>query len=307
MRRRDFLAQGGVVGAAAALAGSAQPQAAKADGTGGGGKFKLKYAPHAGMFAESAGPDPVDQLKFAHDQGFTAWEENGFRGWDRPLQERFAKTLGDLGMTMGVFVAYGNFGKAAFTVGNAAEQEEVLKNIRDSVPVAKLVGAKWMTVVPGLYDQKLDWDYQTANCVDLLRRCAEIFEPHGLVMVLEPLNWRTNHPGLFLHTVPQAFEICRAVNSPACKILYDLYHAQIELGNLIPNIDRAWSETEYYQIGDNPGRNEPGTGEINYRNIFKHLHGRGFDGVLGMEHGKSKPGKEGEAALIAAYRAADEF
>lgn len=306
MRRRDFLVRGGVVGAAAVGAAVAKPQAAGAAAAG-GGKFKMKYAPHAGMFADSAGDDPVDQLKFAADQGFTAWEENGFKGWDRPLQERFAKTLRERDVTMGVFVAYGDFSKAAFTKGDATQHEEVLKSIRDSVPVAKLVGAKWMTVVPGLYDQKLDWDYQTANCVDLLRRCAEIFEPHGLVMVLEPLNWRTDHPGLFLHTVPQAFEICRAVNSPACKILYDIYHAQIELGNLIPNIDLAWDETPYYQIGDNPGRNEPGTGEINYRNIFKHLHEKGFDGVLGMEHGVAGAGKEGEAALIAAYRAADDF
>jgi hydroxypyruvate isomerase len=279
--------------------------------SGGGGsngkKFRMKYAPHAGMFEDSAGKDPVEQLKFAADQGFTAWEENGFKGWDRGLQERFARTLEELDVTMGVFVAYGDFGKSAFASGKSGEHEAVLASIRDSVDVAKRVNAKWMTVVPGAVDQRLDPDYQTANCVDLLRRCAEIFEPHGLVMVLEPLNWLTNHPGLFLRTVPQAYEICRAVDSPSCKILYDIYHAQIQHGNLIPNIDLAWTETAYYQIGDNPGRNEPGTGEINYRNVFKHLHEKGFDGVLGMEHGVSRGGVEGEQALIAAYRAADDF
>ncbi len=307
MQRRDFLKRGGTIGAAAAVGARLATTAVGADGQAAGKKFKMKYAPHKGTFEASAGPDAVDQLQFVADQGFTAWEENGFKGWAKDEQERFAKKLDQLGMTMGVFVCYGDFTKAAFAVGDKSQHEEVLKSVRESVDVAQRVNAKWMTLVPGLYDQKLDWEYQTANCIDLLRRCAEVFEPHGLVMVLEPLNWRNDHPGLFLHTVPQAYEICRAVNSPACKILYDIYHAQIELGNLIPNIDLAWEETAYYQIGDNPGRNEPGTGEVNYRNIFKHLHEKGFDGVLGMEHGKSIGGKEGEAALVQAYRAADDF
>ena len=72
-------------------------------------------------------------------------------------------------------------------------------------------------------------------------------------------------------------------------------------------MDAAWSEVGYFQIGDNPGRNEPTTGEVNYRNVFAHIHGKGYAGVLGMEHGNSKPGKEGERALIDAYRACDAF
>ncbi|MDH3734032.1 MAG: TIM barrel protein, partial [Gemmatimonadota bacterium] len=114
-----------------------------------------------------------------------------------------------------------------------------------------------------------------------------------------------NHPGLFLKKISHAYEICRAVDSPACKILNDLYHQQITEGNLIPNIDAAWDETAYFQIGDNPGRNEPTTGEINYANVFRHIHERGFDGILGMEHGNSRPEAAGERAVIAAYRSVD--
>jgi hydroxypyruvate isomerase len=146
--------------------------------------------------------------------------------------------------------------------------------------------------------------YQTANVVESLRRASEILEPHGLVMVLEPLNPR-NHPGLFLSKMSQAYEICRAVDSPACKILDDLYHQQVTEGNLIPNIDRSWSEIAYFQIGDNPGRNEPTTGEIHYANVFRHIHEKGYDGILGMEHGNSRAGREGERAVIEAYRSVD--
>ena len=81
-----------------------------------------------------------------------------------------------------------------------------------------------------------------------------------------------NHPDLFLTKISQTYEICKAVDSPSCKILFDIYHQQIQEGNLIPNMELSWDEIGYFQIGDNPGRKEPTTGEINYKNIFKYIH-----------------------------------
>lgn len=299
MQRREFLA---TAVTAAAVAGSSHAADGNAKRT-----FRLKYAPHFGMFRHTAGDDPIDQLKFMADQGFTALEDNGMKSRPVELQEKIAKTMQQLGMEMGVFVATGDFTRPTFAVKDKSVREKFLKDIKDSVEVAKRVNAKWCTVVPGRYHEGMEWDYQTANVIENLKYCAEIFEPHGLVMVLEPLNWWANHPGLFLTKIPQAYMICRAVNSPACKILFDIYHQQITEGNIIPNIDMAWSEIAYFQVGDNPGRKEPMTGEINYRNIFKHIHSKGFDGIVGMEHGNSKPGKEGEQAVIDAYVESDQF
>jgi hydroxypyruvate isomerase len=309
MERRAFLAQSSTLAVGAVLAAAQVPAAAQDAGSAGAKimPFKLKYGPHHGHFEAHVGRDYIDQINYAADQGFTAWEDNGMKGRDVAMQERIGKALANRGMTMGVFVAHGDFAKRTFVGQDKDARQRVVQDIKDSVEVAKRVGAKWMTVVPDAYDPRLEWGYQTAHCVDLLRECAAVFEPHDMIMVLEPLNWWTNHPGLFLHKIPQAYEICRAVNSPACKILFDMYHQQIQEGNIIPNIDLAWDEIAYFQTGDNPGRNEPGTGEINYRNIFKHIHAKGFDGVIGMEHGKSIGGKEGEDALVAAYRAADDF
>jgi hydroxypyruvate isomerase len=303
MKRREFLTAGSVAGSA--LLTSAASRAAAA-GTA-PHTFQLKYAPHFGMFKKTAGEDPIDQLKFAADQGFTAWEDNGMKKKPVELQENIARTMEDLGIEMGVFVAHGDFGKVTFAGNNKGEREKVLQDVRESVEVAKRVNAKWTTVVLDRFDERQQSDYQTANAIELLKRCAEICEPHGLVMVLEPLNWWTNHPGLFLERIPQAYQICRAVDSPSCKILFDIYHQQISEGNLIPNIDKAWKEIAYFQIGDNPGRKEPGTGEINYPNIFAHIKSKGFTGIMGMEHGNSRPGKEGEQAVIDAYVAADSF
>jgi len=126
-------------------------------------------------------------------------------------------------------------------------------------------------------------------------------------MVIEPLNTLHDHPGLFLTGIPQAYLICRAVNSPAVKIVNDLYHQQITEGNLLPNIIYAYDEIGAFHLGDNPGRKEPTSGEINYKNIFKHLYERGYEGVLCMEHGKTLSGKEGDERVIAAYRECDSF
>ena len=191
--------------------------------------------------------------------------------------------------------------------GKASDRKAFLEEIQASVAVAKRVNAKWMTVVPGTVDLKLVEDYQTANVIESLKQASAILEPHGIVMVLEPLNWYRNHAGLFLKESPQAFQICRAVNSPSCKILFDIYHQQIQEGNLIPNIEKCWDEIAYFQIGDNPGRKEPTTGEINYKNVFKYIHSRGFKGVMGMEHGNSRPDKAGEIAVIEAYKQVDDF
>jgi hydroxypyruvate isomerase len=101
--------------------------------------------------------------------------------------------------------------------------------------------------------------------------------------------------------------LCQAVDSPSCKILFDIYHQQIQEGNLIPNMEMAWDDIAYFQVGDNPGRKEPGTGEINYQNVFRHIYQKGFRGVVGMEHGNSVNGKDGELKVIEAYKNADNF
>lgn len=268
-------------------------------------KFKLNYAPHFGMFSNSAGEDLIDQLKFMSDQGFTALEDNGLMGRDVAVQTKIGETLQKLGMTMGVFVV-DKGGNMANTLA-AGKKENIdifLDGCRRAVDVAKRVNAKWMTVVPGAFERRLPTGIQDANVIEALRRGAEILEPHGLVMVLEPLS---DSPDLYLQTSDQTYMICKAVNSPACKILYDIYHMQKTEGHLIRNIELTWDEIAYIQVGDNPGRKEPTTGEINYKNIFKYIYEKGYKDVVGMEHGNSMPGAEGELALIKAYREVDSF
>ena len=305
MDRRKFLTTTGLAGTGAALTQNvygrinAPSMAAHS--------YNLKYAPHQGMFEDHAGKDILLQLDFMADEGFKAFEDNGMKGRSIVEQEKMATLMSKRGMDMGVFVAHTIYWKEPnLASGKQDKRDEFLKEIKESVEVAKRVNAKWMTVVPGHVDLRQNMGYQTAHVVESLKRACAILEPHGLVMVLEPLNFR-NHPGLFLSESPQAYEICKAVDSPSCKILFDIYHQQIQEGNLIPNIEACWDEIAYFQIGDNPGRKEPTTGEINYMNVFKYIHSRGFKDILGMEHGNFYPGKAGERAVIDAYKKSDAF
>jgi hydroxypyruvate isomerase len=270
-------------------------------------QFKLKYAPSFGMFKEHAGNDLIDQIKFIHDQGFRAIFDNSLMSREPEMQEKIANELSRLGMDLGPFVLYADFSVKSMVTRDPEIMEMLRGKMKNGLEVQKRTNVKTALVVPGRYDEKLAWDYQTANVIDSMRMLCDMAGPSGLVLVMEPLNAHTDHPGLFLTTMPQCHMICKAVNHPSCKIVDDMYHQQITEGNLIPNIDMAWEYIGAFHIGDNPGRKEPTTGEINYLNIFKHIHQKGFDGVLGMEHGKSKPGKEGELAVIEAYRKMDAF
>jgi hydroxypyruvate isomerase len=305
MNRRNFLTQTVLAAGATALSfeSSAKPQIDKYP-------FRLLYAPHFGMFENSAGKDVLDQLQFMSDAGFRALEDNGMMGRTPEIQKAIGEKMAKLGMKMGVFVvSFDNWPpKSTLTSGNAEWREKFLKACREAVEVAKRVNAKYMTVVPGNFERNLPMGIQTSNVIESLRRACDIFEPHNLTMVLEPLS---DNPDLFLRHSDQTFMICKAVNSPSCKILFDMWHMQRNEGRIMYNMDLTWDEIGYFQIGDEPGRKEPTTGEMNYKNLFKHIDEKAKatkkEFILGMEHGNFYKGKEGEMKLIEAYIESDKF
>jgi hydroxypyruvate isomerase len=308
--RRDFIKRTTLTGAAFFAAPSlfgSETAKKKPKASDPGTPFKLKYAPSLGMFKEHAGADPIDNIKFCHDNGFRAMFDNGLMG--RPVEDqmKIATEISRLGMELGPFVLYADFAVTSFVLNKPETREMLINKMKEGVECFKRTGVKWALVVPGRYDERLSRDIQTANVIDNLRYCCDVVEPEGLTIVLEPLNTLRDHPGLFLNGIPQAYSICRAVNRPSCKIVEDIYHQQITEGNLIPNIEAAWSEIAAFHCGDNPGRKEPTTGEINYKNVFKYIYSRKYDGVICMEHGLSNRTKEGEERLIQAYRECDSF
>ena len=309
MLRRKFLQQSTFTAAASILGFSSvladKKPGSRLDQSTAEKPFNMNYGIHQGMFKNSAGDDFIDQIKFAYDMGFRSIEDNGMMGRAPEMQQKIGDTLAKLGMGMGVFVLNkGGNGANTLAAGKQEYIDIFLKGCRDAIETSKRCNGKLTTVVPGNFERNLNLGIQTGNVIEALRRGADILAPHKIIMVLEPLS---DTPDLFLRYSDQTYMICKGVNSPSCKILFDMYHMQKNEGNIINNMDKAWDEIAYFQIGDNPGRKEPTTGEMNYKNIFKHIHEKGYRGILGMEHGNAFPGKEGEVALIKAYRECDAF
>lgn len=304
MERRTFLKNGLLTGAAI-ISGTTSSQSFGKGSAQPAKKFNMKFSPEFGIFSELAGKDFVDQIKWGKDQGFRAWENTSLKSKSVEEQERISRAIQQLGMEFGQFVGTLTFKDVTFAGRDTGLRENVLSDVRASVEIAKRMNTKIIHNVLGMADPKLPWDFQMANAIELLKQIAGIYEPHGIVMVMESMNHKINHPGMFLHTIPQAYALAKAVGSPSVKVLFDFYHVQIQEGNILPTLDYAWDEIAYIQVGDTPGRKEPGSGEINFPNVLQHVHDKGYRGFVGLEHGISKPGKEGTQAALDAYRAID--
>jgi hydroxypyruvate isomerase len=180
-----------------------------------------------------------------------------------------------------------------------AEREGFLAEIRASLEAAKRFEAEQMVVLSGFKVPGMTREQQHASMVEGLKRAHDIVAPAGVTMVvevintlakIEPLNPKgDNHSRYFLDRTPEAFEMVREVGSPFVKILYDLYHVQIMEGNLIETIRANIASIGHFHVADVPGRHEPGTGEIQFGNVFRTIHLTEYQGFVGMEYIPSKP------------------
>jgi hydroxypyruvate isomerase len=298
MRRRAFL--DGVLAAAGGLAlrplGAGRTEAA--------GRYKLRYAPRLDFLKDEL--SVPQRLELFAQHGFDATEYNGLMTHPMAEVEQMRKKLDSVGIEMGIFVANPNGWKTTGLV-DPAHRDAFLAELRKAVDYHKVVGNRFCTVITGMERPGWPRGQQRINVIDGLRRAADVLEPTQLMIVIEPLNHWVDHAGYYLVNSDEAAEVMHAVNSPKVRILFDIYHQQISEGNLINNIRRYWDFIGYFQVGDVPGRKEPGTGEVHWRNVFKAIHEKGYKGILGMEHGLSQPGMDGLMKCFEEYRKADSW
>ncbi|MBY0505836.1 MAG: TIM barrel protein [Bryobacteraceae bacterium] len=175
-----------------------------------------------------------------------------------------------------------------------AERAGFLAEIRASTQAAVEFETKQIVVLTGFKAPHLSRNQQRASIVEGLKRACDVVSPAGVTIILEPINTLAkveplnpkgnNHADYFLDHVPEALDLLRQVNHPHAKLLYDLYHAQIMNGNLIETIRGNIAQIAHVHVGDVPGRHEPGTGEIDHRNVFRALRDAGFGGYVAMEY-----------------------
>jgi hydroxypyruvate isomerase len=272
-------------------------------------RFVMKFAPHLGilrpdqpLFISHAGPDPIEQLKFIAGEGFCAVEDNRLADRPREVQERMGVEMARLGIEMGCFVAFGRENRPTFVRGDAETRAHIVAQLDSGIEVAGRVGGKWITTMCGMPDPTLPWPYQFANVIDNLRICGERAQAAGVTLIVEATNRRAT-PGMLVGSIKDAYLAAHSAASPAIKLLFDVGHVQVEDGDLSKNLDQCWEEIAYFQLADNPGRREPGSGEINFAHLLRRIHRKGYRGILGMEHLVSGDGREGEQAVLRAYDA----
>lgn len=163
-----------------------------------------------------------------------------------------------------------------------AQRDAFLADVKALLPVMDRLECPALIVLTGDKVPSLGRDAQHASCVEGLKRAADLVEGHGVKVLLENIDPEEN-PKYFLTSVTEGFEVIREVNHPHVRFLYDFYHEQISEGNLIEKLQKNIALVDLVHIADVPGRHEPGTGEINYSNIYKRLVDLGYDRYVAME------------------------
>jgi hydroxypyruvate isomerase len=218
-----------------------------------------------------------ERLEKIAEAGYRHMELVGeFRDW---TPDDFAKTnrkKRDLEITFDATAGVGH------GVGNPGERDAFLRDIESMLVTAERLECPAIIVLSGNRAPELSHDAQHQSCVEGLKRAAELAEKKNVTLLLENIDPEEN-PHYFLTSVAEGFEIIGEVNHPRVKFLYDFYHEQISEGNLIEKLEKNIDKVGVVHIADVPGRHEPGTGEINYANIFKKLAALSFRGYAAME------------------------
>jgi len=278
----------------------------------GGGPWKLRYAPHIGLksleeplFLHSAGSsDPIEQIRYVAALGFAGIEDNSVKLRPAALQERMGAELARLGLEMGCFVNNPmRWNQPLWGRSDQAARDDLAKDFAESAETAKRLGGRYATVVSGR-EAAVPLGYQLANMVENLKRLAEPAAKAGLVLAVETVDER-KWPNMLLHHIADAYAVVRAVDSPAVRLLFDVGHVHPMDGEVLANLALTWDRIGIIQVADIPGRLELGSGELNWANILRFVRDRGYTGLVELEHVVSRPGAEGERAMLDNLRAID--
>ncbi len=236
----------------------------------------------------------LDRIRNAAELGFPAVEFWSYEDKDLPA---IAQLSQQLDIEIAQFTAWG----FAPGMNNPQNEAAFVATIDEACQVAKQLRVRKMCVVAGDDQDGMTQQRMLAQVTQALKRVAPIAERHEVMLILEPMNGRVDHPGHCLYGSGDALRICRAVDSPFVKLNWDLYHMQITEGDLCGHMREGFDQIGYLQLADHPGRNEPGTGEVHYNRVLKEAFDLGYRDYVGLE---CRP-KTTELAAAQAVAAAD--
>src|SRR5579864_2322439 len=243
--------------------------------------FRLSVRVEA-LFRNMKLPQMMEKVAEAGYQGFE------FGDWRAQDPEAITQLKNRLGLQCACLVGNRAVNPKGMTLVEPADRTAFLAEIKASTEAARRFETTRLVTLTGNELSGVPREAQHRSIVEGLKRAHDVVEPHGVTLIVEPLNTLVNHQGYYLNHAAEAFEIVREVASPNVKILFDIYHVQIMDGNLIDTIRKNIGSIGHFHVGDVPGRHEPGTGEINYTNVFRAIREAGFSDFVAMEYMPSK-------------------
>jgi hydroxypyruvate isomerase len=272
LNRRRFLTQSaGVAAGLTALRALAPASTLAADSAAQAGRPKLSACIEA-VFTQGPFEQRLEQVKAVGLSVFEFW------GWRNRDLDALAKKKAETGLELAGFSS-----ETGGALVAPASKEKFVPALKDSIAAAKKLGSQRLIVTVGNERKDISRAEQHKNIVEALKAGMPLCEDAGITLVLEPLNILVNHKGYYLATSAEGFQIVDEVGSPNLKLLFDIYHQQITEGNLIQNITQNIQKIGHFHVADVPGRHQPGTGEINYANVFKAIIKSGYSGYVGLE------------------------
>lgn len=224
-----------------------------------------------------AGKDEIYHLEKVKEHGFSGLEY--YAWWQLPDLKRLAKEQERIGV--GLSAACTKF----ISLVDEAYRDAYIAGVKETIEACRILGVRSIISQTGNELDGVPRETQRRTMVETLKRCAPLLEEAGLVLELEPLNGLVDHRGHFLQRSDESVSVVDQVGSPNVKLVFDVYHQQITEGNVIRNATGYRDRINHYHIADNPGRKQPGTGELNYVNILRAIKETGFDGFIGLECG----------------------
>ncbi len=236
-----------------------------------------------------------EQLEAAAAWGFPAY------AWHNPEGDLDAirRQADDLGLALCCIRGCGRI-EAGFMM-DSAQHDAVVEEFRQRIGMAKQLGTRQLIGLTGNARDDISYDEQMDLVIACLKRLGPIAEENDVEIIMEALNPLVDHEGFFLTRTDQTMQILDAVGSPNIKMLFDIYHQQITEGNVIRNIRENIDRIGLFHVADNPGRKEPGTGELNYTNIYKAIHDTRYKGYVELEHGKAGSVEDALNANLACF------
>lgn len=252
--------------------------------------MRLRYAPflsfrHADDFQfrlMCGSDDPVERIAYIADLGFTALADQAIM--ERPGEERrrVAAELRRRDIMLSAFSLNGESSVGTLWASRGPEAEAAIRaEIEAGAAVAAEANGRLLNITSG-FDPRMPRPYQLVQFTENLKRAAPLAEKAGMVLAVEATS-EQRAPNMLMPSLALAYQVVRAVDHPSVKLMVDLFHTHVADGDIVANVDRVWEEMAHIQIGDAPGRIEPGAGEINWPYVLGHLLRRGYDGLVELE------------------------